>query len=159
MLIADGERGLQRLLDIVGYGAKKLGMTRSPGKSKILVSWRKPIKGRVWKCGSVRVGEGKRARVSVELEEEGEYLYLGVWVQLYGDMYEKQAEAMITKGKRHRSMNTLIWLKSSKLIWVAEKIWKAVAVPAILYGSEVIPLKDKQIEKIETIQRDVIRGF
>ncbi len=159
VLIADGEEGLQRLLDIVGHGASKLGMTLSPGKSKILVSWRGVNVNRGWKCGSMEIKEGKARKITVTLDEEGDYKYLGVWVKLHGDMFESQGKAMLAKAKRHEGVNNVLLRKANESVWVADKLWKVAALPAILYGSEVVLLGVKQVERIEGVQRRVIRNF
>ncbi len=149
VLIAESEKSLQRLLDIVGHGARKLNMTLSPEKSKILLSWRGPDKNRKWNCGYLKIAEGRRVRVKVEIEEEGEYKYLGVFVRFYERMFEKQADSILVKARRHRGMNSLIWLRSYKSVWVATKLWVHAALPAILYGSEIMVLDAQDILKVD----------
>ena len=157
VLLAEGEQPLQRLLNILGHGAAKLNMTLSPGKSKVLTSWRGPDKKRKWKCGSMHFGEGIRAKVYVDIEEEGEYKYLGVWVKLYGKMFAKHADTLVMKARKHMGMNRRLWEESGKSIWVAEKLWVAATMPALLYGSEVLVLQNSDITRVDVVQRHVAR--
>ncbi len=157
VLIADSEGSLQRLLDIVGNGARKLNMTLSPEKSKVLLSWRGPDKRVKWNCGFMKITEGRKVRVKVEMDEDGEYKYLGIYVKFHERIFEKQADTLLIKARKQRGLNTLIWTKSHESIWVAAKLWLQASLPALLYGSEVMILNEKEILKVDRIQRDVAR--
>ncbi len=153
VLLADSEGSLQRMLDIVGDFAKRRKMTLSPEKSKVLISWRAVDKKRKWKIGEHVLKEGTRRRVSVVIDEEERYKYLGVWVSLFGSTYRYQMQMMATKAGRYIGVVKNVWMCSRQSAWVGNKIWSNVAKPAILYGSEVLTANKEEGLRIERKQR------
>ncbi len=157
VLMAETEDGLQRLLDIVAQFAKDRKMVINPVKSKILVNWRAVNKKNRWRIGEHIIHEGLRRKVTVVLEEEEGYKYLGVWIQLRGRIFEDYGKKATSKAGRYVGIVKNVWRCSKQSAWVAVKLWNAVAKPAILYGSEVATLTQKEELEIERKQRIMAR--
>ena len=89
ILMSDTEAGLQCFLNIVGRFGVQWRLQFSPEKSKVIVNWKKPICKRGWSLGGIDIKEVWKGHVRIQIDETGEYKYLGIFIKLQGKMFGK----------------------------------------------------------------------
>ena len=98
VLMAQGGKELRQLLRIVGEFGEERKLVFNPKKSKVLISWRRPMRGQRWVLGGAVIEEATRARV--RLGENEDYKYLGVVVGVRGRLFGKHGLEVVAKAKK-----------------------------------------------------------
>ena len=70
---------------MTAQGVKERKLNFNAAKSKVIVSWREPVRRDMWKLGEESISEGRQKRLS--MGEANEYKYLGVWIRLRGKIF------------------------------------------------------------------------
>jgi hypothetical protein len=82
----------------VGQFGEERKLVFNPKKSKILISWRRPLGGQRWVLGGAVIEEAARARV--RLGECEDYKYLGVTVRVRGKLFGKHGAEVVARAKK-----------------------------------------------------------
>ena len=152
VLLGENGEDLQALLNIVAQEGEKLRVTFNIKKSKIMIMGQ--IHGdERWYLGQ----EDIREEVDRKLEEVDDYKYLGVTLRGTGNCFTKQAQNMENKAKQVAGGIKKMARGSCNMAFVGRIAWETLARPAIIYGCEIIHLREKDTEKLEIIQRDIAR--
>ena len=61
--------------------------------------WRKLICKRGWSFGGIDI-EGGKGHVRTQIDETGEYKYLGIFIKLQGEMFGKNAFEIVKKAQQ-----------------------------------------------------------
>ena len=64
------------------------------------MNWRKPICKRGWSLGGIDIKEGGKGHVRIQIDETGEYKYLGIFIKLQEKMFGKNALEMVKKAQQ-----------------------------------------------------------
>ncbi len=181
-LLARSEEELEELLDLTGEFGNSMDIEFSGPKSMVMVAGR-PVDGnRQWHIGHKQITESvgyelfphdkdedEQEYVYVEQEvvvhielgpsmiETEEFKYLGQWVQVTKPRNEELADKMATRAENLKTQIMKLARESFNFAYVARNLWEKVAMPALLYGSEVTELTEKDITQVEKVQREVAR--
>ena len=74
-----------------------------------------------------------------------EIKYLGVTVEDKPEIFDKHRRKMIEKAKRMSNLTYSVIEKSCHKVKVGKIYWKSVVLPSVLFGMEVIDLREKDI--------------
>ena len=144
VVMSESAEELQSLLDVVGEYGKDFGVKFSSEKSKIMIINRSDEERNVtWKL------DGK------DLQQTGEYKYLGIWMSQDGCNRAKNEKISMANQWVGR-LGSAARMRASKYD-VLREVWKSVAVPSIMYGMEVQAWNESEIEKLEVGQNRVAR--
>ena len=135
---------LQKLLDICGGEAQRIAMEFNEKKSAVVVF--QGHKGR--ECLSIA---GKT------LPFGDQYKYLGITFCNAGEVMKAEGEIKKRKAEKGRAIVKAKALWSFSKFVVTRDIWRAVFVPAIGFADAVVVLGTGVQDKLEKIQREVIR--
>ena len=83
--------------------------------------------------------------------------YLGIIVDGKKDMFHSQKKIMIEKAQKMANMTFGIIARSCNKLLIGKTYWKNLALPAILYGTNIIDLQEKDVRKLQTIENGVFR--
>ena len=86
-----------------------------------------------------------------------EVKYLGVTILNKKDVFKEQKNLMIKKAHKLSNMTYSIISKSCNKIMIGKTYWKSIALPAILYGVNVMTLTETEIKQLQTIENGVYR--
>ena len=86
-----------------------------------------------------------------------EIKYLGVRVGDSFIMFEMHRGEMINKAKWMRGMTYSVIEKSCHRIMIGKCYWKCVVLPRVLYGSEVVILRVKELDEIQRQEYGAMR--
>ena len=86
-----------------------------------------------------------------------EIKYLGVRVGDSFSMFERQRREMINKAKWMSGMTYSVIEKSCHGIMIGKCYWKCVVLPRVLYGSEVVNLRVKEVDEIQRQENGAMR--
>ena len=87
------------------------------------MNWRKPICKRGWSLGGIDIKEEGKGQVQIQIDETGEYKYLGIFIRLQGKMFGENALEIKKKKKKAQQTSYLVKMvgdQSGGLIWVYE---------------------------------------
>ena len=76
-------------------GVKERRLNFNAAKSKVIVSWRKPVRRDMWKLGEERISEGRQKRLS--MGEANEYKYSEVWIRLREKIFGAYLRQLLRK--------------------------------------------------------------
>ena len=144
VLVARDADGLRLLLNIVQHHCLELGMKLSVTKSKVMSSTQD-----VWELFS---GD----EVVGELDNVLQFKYLGIEMKLS----PSKAAAVMMKRATSLANNYMkaclgIAYDGPDIVDLAMALWMNVAMPAVLYGCEVVPFTKGSIDEIERRQSSV----
>ena len=83
--------------------------------------------------------------------------YLGITVCDKKDCFKVQKEEMLQKAQKLANMTYPVIAKSCNKLLIGKTYWKSIALPSILYGTNVMQLTDTEIGKLQTIENSVYR--
>ena len=115
VLISDTEVGFQCLLNIVGRFGVQQRLQFSPEKCKAIVNGRKPIHNRGWSLGGIDIKEGGKGHVQIQIDETGEYKYVGIFIFM-------NTVEIVKKAQRTSYLVKMVGDQSGGLIWVMNKV-------------------------------------
>ena len=147
VLVARSALGLKELLKIVHAGCSNLKLLVSEEKSQVI----SPTPG-VWKLFD------EDDNTVLSLKQVLEYTYLGT--PTFGTMYKtsvaKQKQCIITANK-YKGSCIYVSKLGPDIVDVALCTWANIAIPAVLYGCEMVLFTEDTIETIEKIQNQVAK--
>ena len=145
ILLAENKEELQNLLNEIHKYSTETNMKFSPEKSKYMI-----INEKETDKTNEEITLGQ-----IPMEKVKEYKYLGLLIGSNNLDKEKnnlraKAEANFQqiKTKMHMRVNTYE---------ITRTLWKGVAVPNILYGTEILDLGRKENQHLETVQNKMAR--
>ena len=83
--------------------------------------------------------------------------YLGVEICDGKDIFEKQKEKMLEKARKMAKMTYGVIEKSCNKLLIGKTFWKAIALPHILMGNQVMNFMQKDIQDLQIIENGVYR--
>ena len=145
VIIAEKMEDLQQMLDEVGKFSEEIKLKFGTEKCKILVI-NEDINN---------IQENKGKLLGEELEFVEEYKYLGVNIDKNG--LQKEKNGMRKKAeKMYGIINGKINNRANKYE-VMRGLWKGIAVPTIMYGTEIIEINKKEERGLEIVQNRAAR--
>ena len=128
-------------ITILKNTAREYGLRVNENKSKVL-----QVRGteRPKKVGGLEVVE----RIK----------YLGITLGGIGrDIFKYERESLVERAQRKATTIKAYIKKSYDITSVGKAIWKLQAVPAIMFGKQVVTLTRKTIDKLQKIENNVYR--
>ena len=77
--------------------------------------------------------------------------YLGVQICNGRDIYSEHKKEMVKKARRLENIIYGVVGRSCNRVMIGKEYWKSAALPAILFGTEVVTLNKKEITKLHAI--------
>ena len=145
VLIAENGEELQELLDEASVFSEEMQMKFGVEKCKVMVINEKQDGG----------NEEKYTLSGKEMEKVAEFKYLGVIIDREG--IEKEKNRIRNKAERMYGMISGKTNCRVNKYEIMRGLWKGIAVPTIMYGTEVIGLGKKQVKGLEIVQNKAAR--
>lgn len=142
VLLARGMEETRRTVRILREEAGKYGLEMNMEKSK---------------CMMFNMGDGEDVQRVEGMEVVSELKYLGIKVEGKCNLYEGQRRKMLEKGKRMSSMTYSVIERSCHRVVVGKVYWKSVVLPSVLYGAEVVDVREEEIEKLQRQENVAMR--
>ncbi len=179
-LVARSEGELQELLDMTGAFGRSMDIEFSGSKSVVIVAGRAVDPDKKWCIGRHQITEHVSYGLNLCDEDDDEYMYveqeilvnieegptmnettefkyLGQWVQVLKPRNEELAAKMAGRAEQLKGQVLKLARESFNFAYVARNLWEKVAMPALLYGSEVTELSEDDLIQVEKVQREVAR--
>ena len=86
-----------------------------------------------------------------------EMKYLGIMICDSKDTYKRHKENKIALAEKLANITYSVINRSCNRLLIGKTYWKCVALPAILYGSNIIDWNKKEIDRLQIIQNNVCR--
>ena len=152
LLVSRDENGLLRLLSLVKYHADLINMEINTGKDKSEIISSVGDEGDLW---DVKDDAGMSV---LSLTQVIRYNYLGspVLDSLHKTCNEKQ-KLCISKAHKYKGSCMYVSNNGPDVVDVILATWQNVALPSILYGTEVIPFSEATIDEIEKVQSQIAK--
>jgi len=84
--------------------------------------------------------------------------YLGVIVGGKGrDIFKYERESLIERAQKKAAMIKTYIKKSYDITSVGKAVWKLQAIPALMFGKQVVTVSKKLIDKLQTIENGMYR--
>ena len=100
----------------------------------------------------------ERPRKVGGLEVVDRLKYLGVIVGGTGrDIFKYERESLVEKAQKKAAMIKTYIKKSYDITSVGKAVWKLQAIPALMFGKQVVTLSKKLIDKIQKIENNMYR--
>ena len=147
VLLADSALCMQRLISILSVWARDFKMKISADKSKIVTN-----NNRQWMYYSYE------EEMYIGLDQVDSHQYLGVNInRKLKETSDEFVKTLETRAKAYA--NAILRIKDFDLdrVETSLELWKMMAIPRFLYGSEVIPVTKEQLEKIASVQNNMAR--
>ena len=134
--IEDAENDIQTVIEI----SRSCGLEINKQKSNIIIFNMKE-----------KPNEIENIKVTEKIK------YLGVTICDKKDCFKVHKEEMLQKAQKLANMTYPIIAKSCNKLLIGKTYWKSIALPSILYGTNVMQLTDTEIGKLQTIENSVYR--
>ena len=111
------------------------------------------------KCQTIIINGQQEENLTLngqQLQRVNKYKYLGL--EITNEGIDNIAEKRIIKGEKWWGRISNISKFRSNKYEITRGLWKGVAIPSLLYGIEIIPIKIRDIEKMEQTQNKIVRG-
>ena len=143
--MAENERDLQEILDVIGKFSTDTGTKLSAEKSQILIINESNInrEERKWKL------------LNQEMKKVNEYKYLGLTIGNKG--LEKEKNNIRVKAEKNLSMIKAKTKLRANKYEITRGLWKGIAVPTLLYGAEILEIGGKETKGLEVVQNKAAR--
>lgn len=83
--------------------------------------------------------------------------YLGIKIDDKRNMFKSHKTEMNNKANRLANLTYAIIEKSCNKVLIGKTYWKCIALPSILYGTNVLHMTDTEISKLQKIENSVYR--
>ena len=83
--------------------------------------------------------------------------YLGITINDSKTCFKIQKEETLKKARKLANQTYSIIHKSCNKQLIGKTYWKCIALPSILYGSNIIQMSDKEIDQLQTLENSVYR--
>ena len=147
IIVAENLEDLQKMLQEVDRYSKELQINFGANKCKIMILNNKQENGTPRR-------EIKLNGTALEIVKE--YKYLGLTIEDSGLSKEK----IMTRSKAEKKnaiINSKIHFRANKYE-VSRGMWKGWAVPAIMYGMEIIPINQAEQKGLEVVQNKMAKA-
>ena len=91
------------------------------------------------------------------IKEVDQLNYLGIIIDNKRNIFHRYKLSILEKAKRLENQTYGIIEKSCNRLLIGKTFWKVVALPAILYATNVITINQDEIEKLQVIENGVYR--
>ena len=148
VLVAKTEDGLRQLMEkTLGYFSKHhLEISHKISKTMFYSA----------KTGTTKFDDPYSSRITFNLEAVISYKYLGVFFSANPYSMFKSFNENVVKKSRNYLQNILSVSKNgADKAMMAYKMWTSIALPSILYGTEVFPLTQATLSELEKVQSRV----
>lgn len=152
VVIARDREGLLRLMKLVKTHTDWLRLEINTGKDKSEVLAQEGAVGDQWEVLS---DDGD---IVLSLKQVLEYRYLGTQVQ--GSMFKtavRKVKQCVSKAHKYKGSCIYISRDGPDVVDMILATWCNVAVPAILFGCEMIPFSESAICEIERVQSQIAK--
>ena len=129
--MGQGEGDLKELLKMVGEYGREWKVQFNSSKSRVVNIGKKSSKQNRWQVGEEQIGEGDL--YCLEIKEQEEYRYLGIWFSRIKGMFKTHVGNAIKKAKRLKGVITKVTADTYQRAGVVTKLWETLAFPSILY--------------------------
>ena len=143
MLLARGIEETRRTVGILREEAGKFGLEMNMEKSKCMMF-------------NVEAG-GEEVQEIEGMEVVKEIKYLGVKIEGRRNLYEGQRRKMLEKGKKMSNMTYSVIEKSCHRVVVGKAYWKSVVLASVMYGAEIVDVREEEIEKLQRQENVTMR--
>ena len=143
IIMSESSDELQELLDIVNEYSRDFCVNFGADKSQVMVINGEQERNNEWKLGSVNI------------KRTSEYKYLGVTLS-ENDADKAKGEMLFRANQWYGRLASVARYRSNKYVTVKE-LWKAISVPSITYGMNVLNWSECELQKLEVIQNKVGR--
>ena len=92
-----------------------------------------------------------------EIEVKEVFVYLGVEIISDRNIFRKHISKMIEKAQRLANVTYSVIGKCCNKVLIGKTFWKSVALPSILYATNVMNIDEKDIERLQVIENGVYR--
>jgi len=158
MILWGQQKDLQQLLKIVGEYAAKWKIEFSGAKSSVIPICRPPRPdSKLWSIGTVPIQERENEIIYVEEASEGRYLGVSISRLDKPSIYKPQYMLALRSAARSAGFISHLLYKTNNPVTLLHKLWTTYAVPSFLYGADVLTWTTDIVEKLEVIQRNLIR--
>ena len=86
-----------------------------------------------------------------------EIKYLGITIVNQKDIFKKQKNLIMKKAHKMSNMTYGIISKSCNKVLIGKTYWKGIALPAVLYGANVMALTETESKQLQVIENGVYR--
>ena len=83
--------------------------------------------------------------------------YLGIIINDNRNCFKKHKEKMMEKASQLANITQSVIGKSCSKILIGKTFWKTIALPSILYGTNIMNITKTEIEKLQRIENSVYR--
>ena len=83
--------------------------------------------------------------------------YLGIEIDNKRNYFKTQREKIIQKARKMVNLTHCVIEKSCNKLLIGKTYWKSVALPTILYGTNIVNLTEKNIKVLQRIENSVYR--
>ena len=83
--------------------------------------------------------------------------YLGVTINNKKNMFREHKKAMMRKTQKMANLTLGIIGKSCNKLMIGKCFWKSLALPSILYGTNIIPISDTEAKQLQVYENSVYR--
>ena len=144
ILLAETIEDMEVQLRVLGVHGGEFEMKFSAGKSKMLVvGGEEQDQEHIWILGGNII------------EQVEEFTYLGVKIGSTG--VNRHREHVKNKAKKLAGLTYTASMRKRNKYEVIRELWKGVAVPACMYGAEIINYRKSDMEDLERTQNKVAR--
>ena len=92
-----------------------------------------------------------------DVEVKSSIKYLGIEVENSRNIFKRQKKIMIEKAQKMGNMTYSVIKKSCNKLLIGKTYWKSLALPSILYGTNIMPITEGEINKLQVIENGVFR--
>ena len=134
--IEETERAIKQLVEVAG----KYGLKINREKSKIIMF------------------NMKTDQTEIEnIEIVDKVKYLGITICNRRDIYKEHKKEMSIKARKMEMMLYGVIGRSCNRMMVGKTYWKSVALPSILFGTEVVAFNKEEIRKLQNYENNIYR--
>ena len=92
-----------------------------------------------------------------DVEVKNSIKYLGIEVDNSRNMFKNQKRIMIEKAQKMANMTYSIVARSCNKILIGKTHWKSLALPSVLYGTNIMSVTEGEMKRLQTIENGVYR--
>ena len=153
-IMGEDDHQLEELLRVTGEYGARWKMAFNAKKSKVINVGTKATKKK-WRLGNENIQEG--GEYSIQIEEEGEYKYLGLLFTGTKAMFKGHIKKVIARAKRLKGVIFNVTTGACNRAEIVKKLWEGLAIPSLIYGAEIFEIGVGDRKKLEVIERQVGR--
>lgn len=142
LLLSQSKGETERMIRVLSKESEKCGLQVNKEKSVIMIY-------------NQDEGEDSTEIEGIPVVEETKYL--GVKIVNKKDIFKEQRKIAIKTAQKMSAMTYGIISKSCNKLMIGKAYWKNLALPSIMYGTNITTLSEAEIKKLQTIENGVYR--